>query len=118
MPVKVTFKWDKSPGEIANRIITPGAKIFGATTWHRLYTPFVPMGDTGQLANNVTFTPTDTGAEIEHNVIYGRRQYDGAGFNFRRDKHPLASFKWDQAAKAAGKVEALAQSIQNYIGGR
>lgn len=117
MPIKVTLKWDKSPSEIVNRIISPDAKIFAATTWHRLYTPFTPMGDTGQLANNVTYLATDSGAEIEHNVVYALYQYNGAGFNFRRDKHPLASAQWDQTAKAAGKAADLAQSLQGYLGG-
>lgn len=82
---------------------------YAAEEWHRLYEPYVPM-DEGVLKDTVTIRPK----EIEHTVIYARYQYNGVDFNFRRDKHPKASAKWDQAA-APTQLPRLASSLQAYI---
>jgi hypothetical protein len=87
----------------------PAFWTFAAEEWHRLYEPYVPM-DQGVLKDTVTIRPK----EIEHTAIYARYQYNGDGFNFRRDKHPKASAHWDQAA-APTQLPKLAQSMQNYI---
>ena len=113
--MSVTFKWNNSPAAIANRIINPGVKLFAATTWHKLYTPFVPM-ETGNLASNVAYGTDGSMGTITHAGPYAAYQYYGDGFNFRRDKHAMASAHWDQAAKAAGKLPALVQSVQGYLG--
>lgn len=114
----IEFKWNKPPAQIASAIISDDVKKFAAAEWHRLYTPFVPMGDTGQLANNVVYIAEGSMGVIHHVVPYARYQYNGEGFTFRRDKHPLASAGWDKAAEAAGKKPELVQSLQGYIGGR
>lgn len=82
---------------------------FAASEWHRLYEPYVPM-DQGVLKDTVTIRPK----EIEHTVPYARYQYNGSGFNFRRDKHPKASAFWDQAA-APTQLPKLASALQTYI---
>lgn len=82
---------------------------YAATEWHRLYEPYVPM-DQGVLKDTVTIRPK----EIEHTVPYARYQYNGIGFNFRRDKHPKASAFWDIAA-APTQLPKLASSMQAYI---
>jgi hypothetical protein len=87
----------------------PAFWTFAATEWHRLYEPYVPM-QTGMLKDTVSIRPK----EIEHTVIYARYQYNGTGFNFRRDMHPKASAKWDQAA-APTQLPKLASSLQAYI---
>ena len=82
---------------------------FAAEEWHRLYEPYVPMRE-GVLKDTVDIRPK----EIEHTVIYARYQYNGTNFNFRRDLHPKASAKWDQAA-APTQLPKLASSLQAYI---
>lgn len=82
---------------------------YAATTWKKLYDPYVPM-DEGILANTVSIRPK----EITHTVPYARYQYYGTIFNFRRDRHPKASAKWDQAA-APTQLPRLASSLQQYI---
>lgn len=82
---------------------------FAASEWHRLYEPYVPM-DEGTLYDTVAIRPK----EIEHTVPYARYQYNGSGFNFRRDKNPQASAKWDKAA-APTQLPKLASSLQAYI---
>lgn len=116
MGMNVSFKWDKPPAAIANRIISPDVKLFAAATWHKLYSPFVPMGDTGQLMSNVAYLMEGSMGVVHHTVPYAHYQYNGQGFNFRQDKHSLASAMWDQAARAAGKGEELAKGIEAYIG--
>lgn len=82
---------------------------FAATEWHKLYEPYVPM-DEGVLKDTVIIRPK----EIEHTVPYANYQYEGTGHNFRRDKHPKASAKWDLAA-AATQLPKLYSSLQAYI---
>ena len=87
----------------------PAFWTYAATEWHRLYEPYVPM-QSGMLKDTVAIRPK----EIEHTVPYARYQYNGTGFNFRRDMHPKASAKWDQAA-APTQLPHLASSMQAYI---
>lgn len=82
---------------------------FAATEWHKLYEPYVPM-QTGMLKDTVSIRPK----EIEHTVPYARYQYNGTGFHFRRDMHPKASAKWDEAA-APTQLPKLASAMQAYI---
>lgn len=82
---------------------------FAAAEWYRLYYAYIPF-DTNMLANNVDFRPN----EIEHKAPYARYQYNGTHFRFRKDKHPKASARWDQAA-APTQLPRLATSLQQYI---
>ena len=81
---------------------------FAASTWHRLYQPYVPFR-TGTLANLVTITS----GQITHDAPYAKRCYEG-NFNFRKDKHPLATSKWDEAAQLS-QFPKLIKSVQAYI---
>lgn len=83
---------------------------FAATEWHRLYTPYVPRGDSGNLTDSVSITP----GQIEHTQPYARYQYYGEGFHFRRDLHPMASAKWDQKAEAI-QGPKLISTLQAYV---
>ena len=82
-----------------------------AREWHRLYAPYVPM-DTGALLRDVAFLP----GRIHHRVPYARRVYEGGDLAFRRDKHPLASARWDLAAAKTQK-QALIRSLQAFVDG-
>lgn len=80
---------------------------YAASEWHRLYSPFVPM-QTGNLMEDVTIKPK----EINHNAPYAKKLYN-SNFNFRKDKHPMASGKWDKAAIPT-QGEKLINSMQAY----
>lgn len=67
---------------------------FAATEWWRLITPYTPM-DTGTLFESVHIRPK----EIEYYQPYAHRVYTGDYMNFRTDKHPLASARWDEVAR-------------------
>ena len=114
MGAKVEFKWNSSPEQIAGRIVSDDVKVFAASTWHKLYEPFVP-NRTNNLANDeVSYLAEGTMGVIEHYAPYARYQYYG-NFNHAGGKNPLATSHWDQAALAAGKGEALAKAIQGYM---
>lgn len=96
--------------DITNKALNdPAFWTFAATEWHKLYDPYVPM-QTGMLKNSVIIRPK----EIEHVVPYARYQYYGDGFHFRKDMHPKASARWDQAA-APTQLPKLETALQNYI---
>lgn len=108
---------------------------FAATEWHRLYSPYVPVGDSGNLRDQVDIRPK----EITHTVPYAHYQYEGivygpnipisdgvkttkfispphkrptgARLKYRSGK---ASAKWDQAA-AGTQLPKLVDSLQAYI---
>ena len=81
---------------------------YAAETWHGLYAPYVPW-DTGALYRQVEISP----AEIWHTVSYAERMYEG-GYDFRKDVHPLATGRWDEAAKAA-RLPLLVAAMQEYV---
>lgn len=86
-----------------------GVGIYAAETLARLMTPYVPM-DTGTLSQSYTTTPY----KVIYNQPYAHRLYEGDGFNFSREKHPLATAHWDEAVKTA-KGKQLADEITKYI---
>lgn len=112
----LNVKWNKP----LNIVVRDDAKInvrtmqFAAMDWHRLYNDFVPMR-TGLLAQNVSYKATDTRGEIIHRAPYAHYQYNGDGFNFSCNAHPMASARWDQVAKGAGRAKKLANDIQRFI---
>lgn len=81
---------------------------YAANEWWKLYQPYVPF-QTGALARTVTFGA----GTITHTVPYAHKMYEG-NFNFRTDKHSLASRKWDKAAAPAQKAKLVA-AMQEYI---
>ena len=81
---------------------------FAANEWHRLISPFTPM-DTGQLDTNVSIKPK----EIHYRVPYAHYIYVN-NFNFRKDKHPLATKEWDKAA-IPSQGSKLVSAMQSYV---
>lgn len=81
---------------------------YAAEEWYKLYAPYVPY-DTGALCENVVITP----GEIWHTAEYAPLVYAG-GFDFRRDVHPLATGRWDEAA-AQMRLSQLADALQAYV---
>jgi len=112
----ISFVLNRSPKEIiAGLGLDEAGVLFLATTWHRLYTPFVPM-DTGFLAiDGVSVFADGSRGIIEHAGPYARRQYHGTHHNFSQDKHQLASARWDEAAKSAGKADDLVRDMKAYV---
>lgn len=110
--MEVKLKCNINPNKIAAKITEN--KDFWTTAhmeWWRQYKDYTPYRN-GHLMENVTIT--DKG--IKHNEPYAHRMYEGTDFNFYRGEqgHPLASARWDQAAKPS-QFPKLARTLNNYI---
>lgn len=90
----------------------PKLWLFAAQEYYRGMYPYIPYRD-GDLANNVTITSDSTTGYIEHDANYATYVY-GQDFNFRKDKHPLASSKWDEAAMPTVKPKVI-NAITKYL---
>ena len=73
---------------------------------------FVPYRSS-QLATSVQSAPF----KVTYNTVYARRIYNGEGFRFRKNDHPLAQAKWDEGYIEAGGREQLAQVGTDYLKG-
>lgn len=116
MGVNVSFKLNGSIQNIIDKATNKRETLlFSAATWHRLIDPFTPM-DTGTLAHDdVQYLVEGNSGVIHYTSPYAKKVYEGDNTSFRKEKHPLASARWDQAAVAAGKKETLVQDVQKYI---
>ena len=107
--MKISMKNEIDIPKHLKKINDPIFWKFAANEWWKLYTPYVPM-DTGNLAQKVTFRAN----EIEHYMEYAPEIYKGEGMNFSKEKHALATAKWDIAA-IPQQQDKLIQSMQNYV---
>lgn len=82
---------------------------FTASTWHKLYAPFVPK-DTGALMTTVAIMPW----EIRHNAPYAASVYYNQDRQYSKDKNPLATAYWDKAAEPTQKPR-LIDAMQAFI---
>lgn len=98
-----------NPSGVANRILSSRVKKYGNTRLHAYCSPYVPM-DTGMLDQTVEITED----YVHYKVPYAHYQWNGNGFNFSRDKHPLATSHWEKAM-AVAKGAQLARDIEGYI---
>lgn len=115
MAARARFTWNTSAKDVAKRV-TGGqpALLAMARLWHGCYRPFVPMRQ-GGLGGLVEITADDEAGRITHTQPYAQALYNGEKSDFSRDKHPLASAHWDQAAIAAGKGAELAKAVQALL---
>lgn len=83
--------------------------LFTAETCARYMDKFIPM-DSGMLAQNYTTKPY----EVSYNSVYAHKIFFGEGFNFSKEKHPLATARWDRACSSAN-INAIAKEVSEYI---
>ena len=109
-------------GNIPTRDILAGLEdsgfwAFAGSTAHRLMYPYIPFNE-GVLASNIEINPTGSGVEIVFLQPYAEKTYYG-NFNFRTDRHPLATKEWDKVAFGESfekpEGEKLLEDMQNYI---
>ena len=86
--------------------------LFAANEWWKLVTPYVPM-DSGALATTVIIRADEGSGEMEYIQPYAEPMYEN-DYNFRTDKHPLASSQWDKAAEPQQKPK-LIDAMQDYV---
>lgn len=82
-----------------------------AETWRKLVEPYVPY-NTGRLCNDVTIRPYT----IIYNAPYAGKVYNNLKMNFRKDKHPLATARWNEVAMPSVK-DYFVQEMQNFVNG-
>ena len=82
---------------------------YAAESWRKLIEPYVPYR-TGRLCNDVTVKPF----KIEYNAPYSGDVYNNVNMNFNKEKHPLATAKWDEVAAPAVK-DWFVQDLQSFI---
>ena len=93
------------------------AKLFFYNEFYRAMEPYVPadtlaMYDTADIsADGILFVQPYSSAPY-----YGKTK-DGNQMHFKKDKHPLATDHWDQAAWSA-KKDSLTAALQDYINRR
>lgn len=105
--MKITV--DMNIAQILKGRLDNEAKLFLANTAYKLMNDYIPM-DTGSLAQTVDITPD----YLHFKVPYAERMYEGDHLNFRKDKHPLATARWDKAMMDARGKE-LVKTVQNYM---
>ena len=82
---------------------------FIAETCARYMDKYVPM-DTGMLAQTYTTRPFT----VTYEQPYAHRLYNGDGFNFNKEKHPLATSHWDKFMQDADGKK-IADEVTEYI---
>ena len=95
------------------KIRNPEFWKFGANEWWKLISPYTPM-NSGNLFENVEMNGEYGIGTIKYKSIYSVKVYNGKGFYFRKDKHPLACAEWDKAAVPQQK-DKLITAMQKYI---
>lgn len=94
----VTVKVDIDASAIERSRITSELKTYANARFYAYMYDYVPMRD-GFLSANVQISD-----ECVHFLSpYAARMYTGERYNFRKDRHPLATAYWDRAALSARK---------------
>lgn len=139
MKITVTSESHIDVSKLVGMVDNDAFWIFATEQWHDLIRPYVPM-DTGIMEKRVIITPK----QIEYTAPYAHYQYmgevygpnipitqggvvvgffskpgvvkhpTGASLNYKRDKNPLASARWDKAAEPSQKA-ALIAALQAYV---
>lgn len=88
-----------------------GLGMFAASEAARGMDPYVPFRD-GALSASATPSPF----MVTYPVPYAKRVYYGNGMTIRRERHPLATSKWDEAW-ATAHASGFAAALERYIKG-
>lgn len=101
------FKWLKPKSQIINDLgINRFSDILIAETAARYMNPYVPM-DTGMLSGNYETGADTISGFVIYNSPYAHYQYNGEGFNFSTEMHPLATDHWDKAMMIANGIQFI-----------
>ena len=141
MEIQITSTVEIDVEKIVNMRDNDAFWMFAATTWHELYSPYVPRRD-GFLMEDVEIAPKT----ITHTSPYAHYQYvgevygpnypiikkgvligfhspkgepktpTGASLMYSTDINPLASAEWDKAAIPT-QMDTLIQRLQAYVNG-
>jgi len=97
MAEKSGFQWNKSVPRLINDLgFNAPFNIAVAESAGRYMNPFVPM-QTGILSQTYDTGADLLGGYVRYTQPYAHYQYNGVGFNFSHEQHPLATHHWDKA---------------------
>ena len=82
---------------------------YAAESWKKRVEPYIPY-NTGRLCNDVTIRPYS----ITYNAPYANKVYNDLKMNFRKDKHPLATVRWNEVA-APAIMDYFVQDLQDFV---
>ena len=83
--------------------------IYMAETSARHMDKFIPM-DSGILAQSYKTEPF----KVKYYAPYARRMFWGENYNFQKDRHPLATARWDIATSSA-EGQQIADELRAFI---
>lgn len=98
-----------NPEATSKRIFDNSVGLFMAQTCAKYMDKFIPM-DTGMLAQNYVVEPY----QVTYTQPYALRCFMGESMNFRKDKHPNATARWDQATSKVHGND-IANEVTQYI---
>lgn len=98
---EAVFQWDKPQSKIENDLgFNDPFNLAFAETSARYMNKHVPMLH-GPLSQTYQTGVDKDGGYVKYIQPYSHRQYNGVGFNFTTDFHPLATDHWDKAMMIA-----------------
>lgn len=118
------------PSDVLNNVLktakSPECMTFTLQTWYRYMLPYIPF-DTGLLASGMRMSDdamTDSDAQVKmiktidqqitFNAPYANRLYNGVGFNFNTEHHPLACAEWGRVAMDIHGAK-ITDEVLNYM---
>lgn len=107
---RVKVDLSNAPRKIKSTVNNVKVGLFVASTCEKYMNTYVPM-DTGMLSQNTTIQPFRV---IYNTEPYATYIYHGAGLNFNKEKHPLATAYWDKAMLSARKND-ISRQVSDYL---
>lgn len=97
MATTTKFAWNKTLPQITDGLgFNRAFNFYQAQALERYMNPFVPM-QTGILSQDTSISADSVAGYVKYNSVYADYQYNGTGFNFSKEQHPLATSHWDKA---------------------
>lgn len=136
MPMNISVESHVDVPKILAKVRNKDFWLFAASEYHRLMTPFVPF-ETGELDETTKINSSELTGEVDYyaphaHYIYegklmvdpetgssyakkdSKKIYNGKSLKISKEKHPLASVKWDKAAEPTQKPK-LIDEMQAYV---
>ena len=76
MDLSFDFTWERSPEQVAERIISPDVRLFAANEAKRFMDPYVPADTLTLVQNTSVYVQGDEGI-VEYHSPYAHYQYVG-----------------------------------------
>lgn len=108
--IRINMKVDGLMGIVSKLAANHDTKIKIVEKWAELIDPWVPY-KTGELAHS--YRVDETG--ITYTMPYADERYNIPAMHYTTAHHPLASYRWDEAAIESGQKEILNEYAKQAI---